>query len=550
MEQPPLPFSLPTPPLDAAGSRASSQFSDTPGPSAVNSGLKWFKTASKTNSRLGKGGPYELQAMSLSSRMTVNLRYEDVKFWPYTGALRPKGTPRGRQWDWAEWDNTVAMCIKSKIVIGRCSDAQPWNVVLELDGLEDHFYALAWSYHPLTYHPILAAGGSGAVIWIIDVAERSVLRTLKGHGGGVLHVAFHPSLPHILASTAYDKTTRIWNVYGADVPPPLPPPDHLPNENYPMGLADEGTYLVAILAGEGGGGHRTYVTSAAFHPVKAAIATCGIDRQVKIWPLPVMPDAEFPPPPTPRGYRAQIVPLPLFSSSRLFEDYTDYIEWLSEDVLITRGRQQLVTWQWLAYSRFFRPGISKPMGTTPQTSDYIDSGSYMIMARYPMGPDMWASSVGFHRAWKPTPEEEATLIRKPNLCLDPLIAVADHGNERVPAIALVNPLLAEPDPPPKPPTELRALAKGEVDETGQTVDKDRAIPPEWLVWPINPSLWPWRLTAPEWREALKQQSKGHKWELHPTGANLMNAAVSPRGAEWIVGAGENETVFVWRLKQD
>lgn len=67
-------------------------------------------------------------------------------------------------------------------------------------------------------------------------------------------VAICPKFPHIIASASRDHTIRIWNLYGYDVE--LQGPTDLPNQNYPMGDADEGNHVVAILAGNWPGGHR------------------------------------------------------------------------------------------------------------------------------------------------------------------------------------------------------------------------------------------------------------------------------------------------------
>lgn len=73
----------------------------------------------------------------------------------------------------------------------------------------------------------------------------------------ILCLTFHLAAPHILASASSDKTVRIWNILGGEVTPPEPG-DKL-SENYPMAMADEGNVIVAVLAGEGSGGHRSKV---------------------------------------------------------------------------------------------------------------------------------------------------------------------------------------------------------------------------------------------------------------------------------------------------
>lgn len=49
---------------------------------------------------------------------------------------------------------------------------------------------------------------------------------------------------------------RIWNLYGHEVELP---PGQPPHQNYPMGDADEGNHIVAILCGNWPGGHRDAV---------------------------------------------------------------------------------------------------------------------------------------------------------------------------------------------------------------------------------------------------------------------------------------------------
>lgn len=154
-----------------------------------------------------------------------------------------------------------------------------------------------------------------------------------------MHLTFHEQHVHILASASSDKTTRIWNILGAESELPDPRTGDKVDENYPMGMADEGSVIVAVLAGEGSGGHRDQVVGAvsvtqgrqslfqAFHPRYRAIATCGCDHIVKIWSLPPFPEAKPNEMPTPIGYRPVIVYFPLFSTNRLHEHVVDTIEW-------------------------------------------------------------------------------------------------------------------------------------------------------------------------------------------------------------------------------
>lgn len=137
---------------------------------------------------------------------------------------------------------------------------------------------------------------------------------------------------------------------GTDLPPVQP--GELRSQNYPQGKADEGNVIVAVLAGERKGGHRSAVSSLvsvsfihgrallspassalcspdrqAFHPRHNAIASGGFDRQVAIWRLPQLPDVSLEPIPTPRGYRPEIIFGPVFSTDTLHKEKLNSIDW-------------------------------------------------------------------------------------------------------------------------------------------------------------------------------------------------------------------------------
>jgi WD40 repeat protein len=74
----------------------------------------------------------------------------------------------------------------------------------------------------------------------------------------ILSLVFHPLHPHILASASSDRTIRIWNFFGTDVEEGLHDPPL--SENYPQGDADEGSCVLAILAGDKAG-HKAGVSA-------------------------------------------------------------------------------------------------------------------------------------------------------------------------------------------------------------------------------------------------------------------------------------------------
>ncbi|WWC73548.1 uncharacterized protein I206_107520 [Kwoniella pini CBS 10737] len=565
--------------------------------SIAGSSLKWYK---KVNKRMGRGGhPYACQAIAVQGASGDTLRYEDVKFWPYVGPLNPWKTPRSVEEAWNNYDNTVAICAQKKMIVGRCTDRDPWKVLWEMD-VDDDLYTLAWTYHLFTCHPLIAVAGKKGFVHIIDAVLKRCLRVLRGHGGDILRLAVHPTHPHIIASTSYDKTTRIWNILGSDLP--IIPAGERYNENFPMGDADEGDCTFAILAGEGRGGHRAYVADAAFHPTKNAVATVGLDRQVKIWPLPQLPKPSINPLPTPIGYKAKIVHLPLFSTSKLHADFVDNVEWLNEYTLMTRSRKEVKIWEWTAFSRFFRPDSLTSRTSEPSSADYTDSGSFSLVSEYPIGSDCWAMNASFHRQFTPTSQEVINFEKNEHLVTDPLIALTAHreSNGPLPEILLFNPLLAEDGVSPTPITRKRLrdrrdssssnendsehessefMSSPEKTKDGQrSVGRPRKIqsgrsmesssfqngtstpgrsitksegttsvsPEKQSGTQSNKSLEPWRLVATDY-QALMRQNRQKGLKIFAAGTNLCNVAISPRGAEWIIGVGEPGTVFVWKI---
>ncbi|WWD20185.1 hypothetical protein CI109_104661 [Kwoniella shandongensis] len=548
---------FPTPASQLPFSNSDSVFGSEGGASGSGSSLKWYKKVAKYNSR--GGHPYELQSISLQGpgndrRETCNC----VTFWPFVGPRAPWKRPQDADWDWEEYEGTVALCYAGKLVVGRCTDEEPWLELWDM-AIDDNLYAVAWTYHPLTCHPLLAAAGKGALIYLIDAVTKECIRTFRGHGDDILRLAFDPNNPHILASSSYDRTTRIWNILGTDPPEPLP--GDKPNENFPMGDADEGNTIVAILAGEGKAGHQGYVTCAAFHPTKRAIATCGMDYVVKIWPLPPLPEITVRPVPTPRGYRPAVIHFPLFLTNRFHDDFLDHIDWLGDDVLVSRASKQIITWQWLGYRRYFNDKQYAPLSMDPPSSDYTNSSSYMVIARYPNLVGAWFVAPGIHHAFVPTATE---LESFPEMVTDPLIGFCAQ-RDGAPEILLYNPTLAEDDGSiPEPITDLRYASNPPSDDEGdadtdsqvkmhgQTVDIPKDLTnltsssPYRSLNKRNPSLEPWRLVASDWSKALRKSGL-KSWVPADHATAIQNVAISPRGAKWIVGAGSGLAVFVWRL---
>lgn len=219
----------------------------------------------------------------------------------------------------------------------------------------------------------------------------------------------------------------------------------------------------------------------------------------------------------------------------------------------------------------------------------------MVIARYPIKMPSWYFRPGVHHAFRPTASEQSSMEANPNLVPDILIGIG--VDSKLAEIQLFNPSLAKPDAPPEPITELRYESEADSEEDE---DSDEEMPlaqivakasenveeavkqgiqqiklfvgglPEPPPAPVdegtspkrqhrkskveerkkNPSLLPWSLLAKEfsavWKATKDVQFKNAFRDRAPIVAHV---AISPRGAKWIVGVGEAESIFVWRMRE-
>lgn len=119
------------------------------------------------------------------------------------------------------------------------------------NGVEPGYHAVAFSRDGR----LLAAGGDGKVIQIFDAERRSVWRTLEGHTGSVMALAFSFD-DLILASKSQDGTFRLWSTSSWE----------------PIGeIAEHSTSTVVAIA---------------FHPSAPLLATFGEEQHtIRIWGL-------------------------------------------------------------------------------------------------------------------------------------------------------------------------------------------------------------------------------------------------------------------------
>uniref|UniRef100_A0A0A9WSG0 WD repeat, SAM and U-box domain-containing protein 1 n=2 Tax=Lygus hesperus TaxID=30085 RepID=A0A0A9WSG0_LYGHE len=94
-------------------------------------------------------------------------------------------------------------------------------------------------------------------VWTIKAEDFSItpLWTLSGHGGSVTCVRYSPKLAEMIASTATDKTCRLWDSYSGDC-----------------------LHVVES--------HEGILTCCAFSPDATLLATGSIDKMVLVWALP------------------------------------------------------------------------------------------------------------------------------------------------------------------------------------------------------------------------------------------------------------------------
>ena len=129
-----------------------------------------------------------------------------------------------------------------------------WDVTSRLN-----LATLPGNFHSVAISPdgtILASGGTGSSVTLLDVATRQNIGTLEGHtgdfnSGAVQAVAFSPN-GLTLASGSRDKTVKLWDV---------------------VTRQNTATFV----------GHNKTVESVAFSPDGATIASGSRDRTVKLW---------------------------------------------------------------------------------------------------------------------------------------------------------------------------------------------------------------------------------------------------------------------------
>lgn len=268
--------------------------------------------------------------------------------------------------------------------------------------------AIAWALSPTAITEPLAIIAASRSIFVVNVKTTKIIGKLKGHGGEILSIAVHPRWPYMFLSTSRDQSTRLYDL--TYKPREVPNNVHWPPCNQPsyagtaFGLHSsepEGEGIgrcIGVLVGGRSGGHDGAVLHAAWHPSTDVIATCGMDRAVKIWRIPKVDYEKL----KQNEETLAREDKPLFSTNLVHKSGVLGIAWLNADTLISyagpalmRGEHvnsmyelpgEVAVWQWLGYSRFLRDGQVRPIMQSA-VMDYQNSDSFRVYALYalPMG---------------------------------------------------------------------------------------------------------------------------------------------------------------------
>ncbi|KAI0655167.1 WD40 repeat-like protein [Cubamyces menziesii] len=306
-----------------------------------------------------------------------------------------------------KWMGAIAVGATGRLLIfPKLAGAKAIEVSLssEVCNPEAQVQNVAWILSNDTPLEPLVVFTVSSVITIFNVATRTVVGRLRGHGGLITSISVHPIQPHLFCTSSRDFTVRIYDVtlQPVQVPnnphwPPLSQPS-LAGPAHGLHMCEpEGEGIgqcVAVFVGGRSGGHKGGVLCSAFHPSLPLIATGGVDRAVKIWRIP---HSVFSPPPQPRIARED---KPLFSTDLLHKARIQSVHWLADDILISHSAPALMrhdpedvedtyyedgtvaVWQWLSLNRFFPPGKipQKVMRGTASVCDH--SQSFKILSAY------------------------------------------------------------------------------------------------------------------------------------------------------------------------
>lgn len=268
---------------------------------------------------------------------------------------------------------------------------------------------VAWAlvHSTLTQPLLIISRGSLVYIYSPHSKNRGMIGYLRGHGSAITSISVNAARPHMFCTTSRDCTTRIYDLTLSPMQKPnnpIWPPSQRPSlAGAAHGLQlnePEGSGLgrcIIVLMGGRSGGHTAAVLGAAFHEHYPLIATCGMDRCVKIWAVKPCADNTV----------LTSEDKPLFSSSRIHKARILSVTWLQSDILMTHSASapmrvnvldsankktylepgEVAVWRWLGLNRFFPPIMQEVSQSVLRgcASDYQESSSFKILTVYSLG---------------------------------------------------------------------------------------------------------------------------------------------------------------------
>lgn len=330
---------------------------------------------------------------------------------------------------------------------------------------------------------------AGSILYVLNPVKGEIIGHLRGHGGPITSIVVHPTHPYLFCTTSRDFTIRIYDLtasprQGPDNP--CWPPSKAPSlGGAPHGLQasePEGMGVgrcVSVLCGGPSGGHQAAVLSAAFHPTHPLIATCGLDRAVKIWRFSASSSNKF-----------AREDKPLFSSSRIHKARIMSVSWLSTDTLVThsapafmrrRGRKDdiyyedgtVTIFRWIGFDRFFPAGQNIGGVFRGCSSDYQESSSFTLIS---------TSSL---------PQQTRHIHITQTFTGDYILALSLPDSVRLYNLANFHPRVIAPDPPERDPPERDIESEfqnvrldDEEEEEDQPITKFFGISPEPQKWEV------------------------------------------------------------------
>ncbi|KAF8545030.1 WD40-repeat-containing domain protein, partial [Trichophaea hybrida] len=202
--------------------------------------------------------------------------------------------------------------------------------------------AACWTRDKQTGDPLLAVGGSGSVIKILNVRTGESVQTLIGHGEELMDIVTSPLDQSIIVTTGADTTIRFWSI----------DPKH---QKQPCSI---------ICAGEG---HRETVLTIAFHATGRYLLSGGMDHSVNLWAIPENAGEAAG---TDKPLR---IMYPHFSTAMIHSNYVDCVAFHGDYIISKSANEnKIVLW---AIQNFNSKEPPPPSEKAPTTHEYRDTRS-------------------------------------------------------------------------------------------------------------------------------------------------------------------------------